>query len=133
MSQRFFDRIRKAWDSVWGRGSSVQFVRSLEFAADRPLVRPAVDVLESDTEWLVEVDLPGVSASDAKLRLDPSGTLEVHGRSAEAPADFLCQVRLSSGIDLEHAKATLKNGVLTVRVPRVREALGKQIQARLVS
>lgn len=88
---------------------------------------PAVDVYETGTEFIVEIELPGVSAKDVKVLLF-SSRLEVSGFKRELGTHhgsrymrlerefgvFRRDVVVPGTIDRDGACAALENGVLTV-------------------
>lgn len=90
---------------------------------------PAVDVWETDTELVVEVELPGARGDDVEVRLEQQ-QLIVSGQltsAAGAEGRHLCVERprghfhraipLPADVAGEPA-ATLSAGVLEVRIPR---------------
>ena len=88
---------------------------------------PAVDVYETETEFVVEMELPGVEAKDVRVLLF-SSRLEVSGFKRELGAahgsrytrlerefgTFQRDVVVPGAIDPDRAVAALENGVLTV-------------------
>lgn len=89
---------------------------------------PPVDVVETETEWTLLIELPGVPKDGVKLRID--GTrLVVRGekptlrtgkaRVAERETGpFVREFLLPFQIDAERIRAALVDGVLTVVLPR---------------
>jgi HSP20 family protein len=105
---------------------------------------PAVDVYETATEFIVEMELPGVDGQDVKVLLF-SSRLEVSGFKRELGAPhgsrysrlereygaFRRDVVVPGAVDPEQAIAALENGVLTVvlkKPPRKRRDV--EIKAR---
>lgn len=98
---------------------------------------PSLDVLETDTSVEVIVDVCGVAA-DAVRVLFRSGVLIVAGEKAPAPAGeeqtfhlveresgrFARAVRLNGAFDIQRSHATLRDGVLTVVLPKLDERRG---------
>ena len=88
---------------------------------------PVVDISESDTEIIVEVELPGVSDRDIHLVLH-NNRLEIKGIKKEGLAHsrvkyfrlerecgpFRRYVFLPNAVNPDRTKAFLENGVLTV-------------------
>jgi HSP20 family protein len=88
---------------------------------------PAVDVYETRTEFVVEMELPGVDGQDVKVLLF-SSRLEVSGfkRELDTPrgsrytrlereyGNFRRDVVVPGAVDPNRAVAALENGVLTV-------------------
>lgn len=93
---------------------------------------PAIDVHESEAEYTVSVDLPGVNKDDIKVSLE-NGVLSVRAESKreekeEKEGKLIRQERhygsyirqLSVGADVDPAaiKAGFDNGVLTLTLPK---------------
>ncbi len=88
---------------------------------------PAIDVYETSTEYIIEMELPGVDGEDVKVLLF-SSRLEVSGfkRELGTPHDsrytrlereygsFRRDVVVPGAVDPERAAAALENGVLTI-------------------
>jgi len=100
-----------------------------------------VDVLESEDEFLVLADMPGVKPADVDIRFE-KGELSVHGRRAAAPAGREPAVReyeaasyqrsflVAETIAADKITAELKEGVLPVRLPKVEAVKPKRIAVR---
>jgi HSP20 family protein len=77
---------------------------------------PLVDIVDTDKEIHVVVELPGVEKTDIKLR----GTDDSITISVDTPQyKYYKDVELPTKIKVEEAKSTYKNGVLEVVVPKV--------------
>jgi HSP20 family protein len=88
---------------------------------------PAVDIYETATEFIVEIELPGVSERDVKVLLF-SSRIEVSGFKRELAAHsgsrymrlerefgaFRRDVVVPGAVDPERVIAALENGVLTI-------------------
>lgn len=103
----------------------------------RPAARPAsawappVDVLESDSEYLLRLDAPGVDDDSVRVELE-RGLLRVQGER-EAPeaagprytlrerkaGPFRRHFRLPDAIDADAIEARYDRGVLEIRIPKV--------------
>ena len=98
---------------------------------ERAAWRPAVDLFEEADRYRVEVDLPGVRASDLSITAE-GATLRVEGvrppsgsgaqsrcHVAERPCGrFARTFRLPEDADRAGIRVRLQEGVLTVEVPR---------------
>jgi HSP20 family protein len=101
----------------------------------RPM--PAVEVREAEKEYLVSVDLPGVEMKDIELSFS-EGMLSLKAQRPAEDGDALYSSRWSgrferviaigTDVDDEHIRATLKNGVLAVTLPKSPEHLPRRIQ-----
>lgn len=74
----------------------------------------AYDLFEDDDAWVLTADLPGVARKDVHLSADgPVLTIRTSGaRIYEGQAD------LDVGFDLDAVQSTLRNGILTLRIPK---------------
>ena len=95
----------------------------------------SVDVAETDDEVTVTADLPGMTEKDVEVTLDED-LLTIRGTRKEEREDtrknyhlversygeFHRSIPMPSGIDKDKAKATFKNGVLTLSLPKKPEA-----------
>ncbi len=93
-------------------------------------VLPRVDVYEDETGIVLTADLPGVANERLNLQVDKNALLIECEATMAAPQDMkalYAEVRnpryrrsfaLSSELDTEAVEANLKDGVLTVRLPK---------------
>lgn len=98
---------------------------------------PAVDIFESDETITLVADMPGVvkegldiSLEKGVLTLNGEVSYQSHGKSLLrefSAANYYRQFRISEHIDAEKAKADLKNGVLTLEIPKAESAKPKKI------
>lgn len=105
---------------------------------------PALDVYEEKDHYTVKVELPGVNKEEVKLSLE-KGTLTISG---ERKSDFSKEngelyhserfygrfqrtINLPESLDANKVKASYKDGVLTVTLPKSEEAKPKQIDIAL--
>jgi HSP20 family molecular chaperone IbpA len=92
-----------------------------ERARQRRAVTPAVDLFESAEELVLVADVPGVRREAVQVRFERDQlTLEAR-REPEAPDgfDYVRSFLLPGGIDPERIRAELRDGVLTVHLPRL--------------
>src|SRR5688572_19517222 len=92
-------------------------------------VLPRVDIYETDQEILLYADLPGVAPGNVDLRYE-RGELMLHGKRAARDeageailgeyegGDFYRVFQLHEAIDSSKINAELKQGVLTVHLPK---------------
>jgi HSP20 family protein len=105
--------------------------------AARRRLAPLVDVLESDSEWLLVADLPGVPASELDITLE-NGELSIRGQQPEpkdglawyAPASFQRFFRVPDEVDGDAVAAELKDGVLRVHLKKGARARPRRIEVR---
>jgi HSP20 family protein len=101
---------------------------------------PPVDILERGDEVVLKVDLPGVSQNEIDIRVE-EGTLTIQGERKfvkESSEENYVQIERPYGtfrrtfsiprtIDQESIKASYKDGVLRIILPRKQEIQPKQI------
>jgi HSP20 family protein len=104
---------------------------------------PAVDVRETDSDYLMEVELPGLSEKDVEVKLDnnlltisshrdekqeekKNGYVLRERRSARFSRSFV----LPEGVDREKIAAEFKNGILHLSFPKVPAAKPKTIEVK---
>lgn len=102
----------------------------------RPAVTPPVDILENEAEILLLADVPGATAAELNLTVEhgvlslqaktPALTGEVLLRES-ADADYQLAFRLPRGVDSDHIAAALKDGVLSVKLPKRETARSRRI------
>jgi len=102
---------------------------------------PRVDILTTEEESLLLADLPGVKPEDVDVRFD-NGELVINGRCAPRQGganyllseygvgDFYRAFSISELIDWQGIAAELKNGVLTVHLPKAATVKPKQITVK---
>ena len=120
-----------AFDPLWRRFAQ-QLDRWPDFVPAPPPppdVLPAVDVLESDQAYLVEVELPGVRQDDVRVELAGS-RLVVTGRRRSYDRQGLFRhrsrrtghlrlaVTLPGELAANDVAASLEDGLLTVLLPK---------------
>jgi len=118
-------------------------------ATPTSVLRPHVDVVSGDKEYVVTVEVPGVEEKDVKLELSPDGALVISGQKRQQLENtdrnvhriersygaFRRVLSLPEDADRESLDACFKNGVLTITCPR-RAALAtpaKQIEIKKVA
>jgi HSP20 family protein len=101
---------------------------------------PQVDVEETEKEFLVKADLPGVDPKDVDIRV-VDNVLTVRGGKEEKREEkkknyhrmerFCGQlyraIALPAGTDADKVNATSANGVITITIPKRAEAQPKKI------
>jgi len=105
------------------------------------MLTPPVDIFEIEDGLAVVVDLPGVDKEHVEINVDNNvltikGTLqyEEHGEALYSEFElrsFYRQFELSDEIDQEKIRADMKNGVLTIRLPKAEKAKPRRIKVDL--
>ncbi len=96
--------------------------------------RPRVDLAETETEVTVSVELPGMEKKDIAVELDDE-VVTIRGerkdeqeeedkqwyRKEQRYGSFERSIALPAAVEADKAKASFKNGVLSVTVPKQKE------------
>ncbi len=121
-------------------GQLIQSLISGEAQMGRAAIwSPPVDVEETEDAYVVDVDLPNVDPEDVNLEmrgeeLRISGAFEERGRGGvvrrqgRQTGEFEYMIDLPSDIDSDQVQAAYSNGVLTVTVPKARDAQPRRIE-----
>jgi HSP20 family protein len=102
---------------------------------------PAMDVTETDEQYVLRTDLPGISESDVNVELDDN-VLTISGerkseteqrskgvyRVERASGSFSRSLTLPEGVDAESIQANFENGVLEVRIPKPEQPKPRKVQ-----
>jgi HSP20 family protein len=132
------DEVNRLFDSFFTRGT-LRTDQGASFV-------PAVDIQETPEEFLLHVDLPGVSQKDVKVSL-MGDTLTIRGERKVIPATagdgknyhrleriygaFERSFSLGTPVRNDKVHATFKDGVLEVRVPKAEEARLREIEVQV--
>lgn len=106
----------------------------------RRIYTPPADVFETDGTIEVAADMPGVDEASVEITLERNVlTLDGH-TSVSVPKEMACTYSeyeagdyhraftLSDEIDRDHIKATVKNGVLRLSLPKAGPAKARRIE-----
>ncbi|MCU7925910.1 MAG: Hsp20/alpha crystallin family protein [Candidatus Thiodiazotropha sp. (ex Dulcina madagascariensis)] len=97
-------------------------------------VRPRVDIFEDDTGITVLADMPGVSQEGLDIQVDRE-TLSIDGCMGAIAADirtthYQRSFSLSSELDSDRIEAMLKDGVVSLRIPKREQYQPRKIEIR---
>jgi HSP20 family protein len=103
---------------------------------------PATDIYEAENDLTVILEMPGVEKKNVDIRVE-DGVLNVEGRLDLAKyqglqplyteyniGHYARSFRLSSKIDQSKIAAEMKDGVLSLKLPKIEEAKPRTIQIR---
>lgn len=103
---------------------------------------PATNVFETKESFVVKADVPGLTDADLSVSVEEDALVIRGERKAEVPEGYQVHLRerapvaftrklpLPARVDADAVNASLKNGVLTVTLPKAREALPRQIAVK---
>jgi HSP20 family protein len=134
---RLQNRINDLFDENFGRA------RALPSATNGTWL-PPVDILESKDGYLIRAELPGMKKEDFNLEVN-DGTLTLSGeRKAESLTDGVMYQRserihgrfsrsfyLPQTVKQDGIKASYRDGILEIHVPKAEEAKPRQIAVTL--
>ncbi len=142
---RMHDEIaRRAFEMFERDGASG---RDLEnwFNAEEQFIHPVhVNITDSDNALHVQAEVPGFEPGDIQISLEParltiSGKKESNQEQQEkgkviyrelCSTELLRVIDLPSEVDPEKTKATLKNGVLELEMPKSEKSLAKRVEVK---
>ena len=124
----------------WDPFREMGFIRP---GAEEGQFLPTFDVKETKDAYIFKADLPGVKESDLDIsitgnRLTVSGKREAEEKQEgdtwyayeRSYGSFTRSFTLPEGIDPDHVRAELKEGVLTLYLPKRPEAQPKRVQLK---
>jgi HSP20 family protein len=111
--------------------------QEVEPTRERPRIAPLADVYETDANFVLVADMPGVDETSVEVTLQ-NRVLQITGqvkpRQHEGyrrvyaefdDADYERAFQISADVDASAIQATVKNGVLRVSVPKRKPAQKK--------
>ena len=133
MMEEFFGRrMRPWWPERWFRSEGME------------PTSPAVDFYEEKDDIVVKAELPGIDKNNGEVNLTDH-TLTIKGekkkeeevkeknyyRSERSYGSFVRTLELPTDVHADRVKATFKDGVLEVRLPKTEEAKKKEIKVKV--
>lgn len=105
---------------------------------------PAIDVQETETEYLIKADLPAVKRDEVKVTVE-DGILAVEGERKQEKEEkgktfhriersygrFVRRVSMPSDVDQAKMTADFKDGVLTVHLPKSAAAKPRTVDVQV--
>lgn len=122
--------IDRVFDAFLGRGAA-RLLAPVGFQ-DSDVLSPSIDIRETETEFVIEAELPGIDEKDVSITLNDD-VLTVKGEKRSEREDkksddyhlmersygsFQRSFRVSDAVDAEKVKATFEKGVLKVMLPK---------------
>ena len=105
---------------------------------------PSIDIAETDNDITVTAELPGVNQDEVDIAItddvltlkgekkeQTETTEKNYHRIERSYGSFQRSLSLPTGVQADKAKASSKDGVLTITVPKAEEAKPKQIKIDL--
>jgi HSP20 family protein len=106
-------------------------------------VFPLTNITEDGKNFYVRAELPGMQSNDLNIQVTSNGisisgerkipeegnNVKYHRREREA-GKFSRLINLSGDIDINKVDAVLKNGILTVKIPKAEAVKPRQITVK---
>lgn len=135
---------RRAYEIFDGNGHTFGHALEHWLQAERELLHPvAMNIVESPEAFEVKAEVPGFTEKELEIGVEPH-QLTITGRRestkedkkgktirSESCADQILRVvSLPAEVETGKATATLKNGVLEIKLPKVAQAQAVRIQPK---
>lgn len=132
----FFNRLAPLRGSRrWGELSGAE--RQLNWS-------PSADISETESEYRIKAELPGVGKEDVKVAVE-NGVITLSGERRQEKEDksekfhrverfygsFVRSFALPDNADAQHIKAESKDGTLLISIPKLVSAKPKQIEVKV--
>lgn len=126
---------------IFGRFGDLFDREPLFTAANRASWLPPVDIVETESGFRFQMDVPGLKAEDLDVELH-DGVLSIRGSRVEEKSEeqkghvrterrqgsFSRQFRVPDSVSPDNLKATVSDGVLTIEVPRDSEQPARKVE-----
>lgn len=104
---------------------------------------PSIDISETDKQYLIDVEVPGMDKKDIELNVD-NNTLTIRGerkfeneeegkhfhRVESSYGNFSRSFMLPDNVDSESIQATYNNGILHITIEKSEQKMKKQIKIK---
>ncbi len=131
--RRFEEMMNRMFEEFWGRPSRRRLLPPGERGAIVPAEyrEPFIDVIETDKEVIATAEMPGLEKQDIKInvtedRLEISAETKHEEKKEEKgyvyrerrSGSYYRAISLPSPVDPDRSKASYKNGVLEIKMPK---------------
>jgi HSP20 family molecular chaperone IbpA len=141
-----WERFRRDMNSFFGKGNididyglEGPYSRSPRWRSD--MEYPSADIIETDSEFIISLDMPGLDKESIKINLTENDFEvksekesqdlkedEFYVRAERTYRGFYRKFALPEPIITEDAKASYKSGVLQVRLPKSRKSKRRPLE-----
>lgn len=105
---------------------------------------PAIDVEETDAEYLIKADLPAMKKEDVKVSVE-DGVLAIEGERRQEKEEkgrkfhrversfgtFVRRMALPTDVDQQRFVAEFRDGVLNVHLPKAPAAASRKVEVKV--
>ena len=138
---RDFDRMKREMDRLWNSFSEGGLRRRTD---EDGVWLPSLDISETKNDLVVKAEVPGMDAKDIDISLS-DGSLAIKGEKKQEREEkeenyhfiersygsFCRSVRLPKEVKHDKVKASFKDGVLKIVLPKSEEAKKKEIKVKV--
>lgn len=136
-----FDEMDRLFDRFLGRPFGPSWLPRLRWPEELGVSFPDVDIFEDNNEVVLKAELPGVSKEDLEVDVTEDAVTISGEKKKEEKVEkkdyyrfersfgsFSRSFSLPAGVQSSDAKASFKDGVLEIKVPKKEEARKKKIK-----
>ena len=97
-----------------------------EWLAKTGVTAPAINVIENDKDYKVEMAAPGMTKDDFKVNVDENNNLTVcmdkkYLRREFSYSKFQQTILLPENVEKDKISAKVEHGILSIEIPKVKE------------
>jgi HSP20 family protein len=136
--------MERMFNDFWGRRMRPWWPERWSMPAVVEISPPALDFFEEKDEIVVKAELPGMDKDNVEVSLTDH-TLTIKGekkkeeevkeenyyKSERSYGSFVRTLELPTEVHSDKIKATFKNGVLEVRLPKTEQAKAKEVKVKI--
>ncbi|MDI3281246.1 MAG: Hsp20/alpha crystallin family protein [Bacillota bacterium] len=138
------EEMNRLFEDFWWRGRR-EALPAPERREVAPRVwQPSVDMYETDDAVVIKANLPGIDQKDIDITVDPDSVtikgevqhdreVEKHNyyRRERSYGSFMRRLPLAVEVKPEESKATFKNGVLEITIPKASPGKSKSVKVKI--
>ena len=137
-NRKYYD-IDRLFDNFF---NNFNILPSSESSQDT-ILSPRIDVAETNNEYYIDAELPGLNQSDIEVRIDDNiltikGKKEEHSEQKERDyhvreryyGSVQRSVMLPSNVDSDNVNAKFENGTLHITIPKQEKETSKRIEIK---
>jgi HSP20 family protein len=130
-----FDELRRRMDRVWEDFDG-------DATPSASVAWPRIHVFDAGSNLVLKADVPGLTEKDLEITLNTDSLSVAGARTVDTPegysvhrqerssAKFSRSLALPCQVDAERTLAVVKDGVLTITLPKAAQAQPRQIAVR---
>jgi len=132
------DRMNRLFEDATQRRAHAEASAGGDF--ERTDWTPAADIYETDSSYLIAIDLPGINRDALEIDIDDNRLIVKGTRTIEEPRQhrterprgkFLRTFSVPASVEQSQIAAEYKDGVLQIRLPKRGEQKSKKIDIKV--